>query len=214
MRETTTKTSFGLSDLERVPLLPQQEERIRRLRESSLGPPPWRARKECEVRDLLALEQIAPRMTVLGMDWSTELRALVRLRAPAPCMPAGARDLVVASHVDLALFYPEEILRGPLPGFAIVEILSPREVFHANVSSGRPAQRLCLGVNVPRGYPLREAVLASYAALSMQSVMVDELDPGGVMNSEAARWWQVNAGRIPLSKAPFLAPVGSGEGES
>jgi hypothetical protein len=166
------------------------------------------------VRDLLALEQMAQRMTVLGIDWSTELRALVRLRTPVPCMPAGAPDLVVASQVDLALFYPEEILRGPLPGFGIVEILSPREVFHANVSAGLASQRLCLGVNVPRGYPLREAVLASYAALSMQSVMVDELDPGGVMNSEAARWWQANAGRIPLTTAPFLAPVRSWKGES
>jgi hypothetical protein len=214
MSETTVTTHFGLSDLDRVTLLPQQEERLRRLRESSLGPPPWRARKECEVRDLLALGQIAERMTVLGIEWTTELRALVRLRAPVPCMPPGARDLVVADQVDLALLYPEAILRGPLPGFAIVEILSPREVHHANVSAGRASQRLCLGVNVPRGYPLREAVLASYAALTMQSVMVDELDPGGVMNSEAARWWQANAGRIPLTRAPFLAPVRSGRGRS
>jgi hypothetical protein len=214
MKETTAEPCFGLSDLDRVPLLQQQEERLRRLRESSLGPPPWRARKESEVRDLLALEQIADRMTVLGIDWTTELRALVRLCAPVPCMPPGARDLVVADEVDLALLYPEQIIRGPLPGYSIVEILSPRHVQHANVSTGGPSQRLCLGVNVPRGYPLREAVLASYAALTMQCVMVDEQDPAGVMNGEAARWWQANPDRIPLTTKPFLAPLCAGRGRS
>jgi hypothetical protein len=198
---------LGLSDLDRVALSPRNQERLRKLRETSLGPPPWRARKVPEVRDLLALEQIADRMTVLDIDGTTELRALVRLRAPIPCMPPGGSELEVADQVDIGLFYPEAILRAPLPGFSIVEIISPRNVHHANVAGGGLPQRLCLGVNVPRGYPLREAVLASYAALTMQSVMVDEQDPGGVMNGEAALWWQANQDRIPLTTEPFLAPL-------
>jgi hypothetical protein len=214
MTETSTGLSFGLSDLDRVPLLPKQEEKLRLLRETALGTPVWRARKEAEARDLLALERIADRMVVLALDAVTELRALVRLRAPVPRMPPEAPDLVVADEVDLAFLYPEEILRGPLPGYAIVEILVPRNVHHANVASRGPSQRLCLGANVPRGYPLREAVLASFAALTLQSVMVDELDPAGVMNSEAARWWQANAGRIPLTTTPFLAPIRAGRGRS
>jgi len=214
MTQSTPEVSFGLSDLDRVPLLPQQEEGLQRLREAALGTPAWRARKEIEARDLLALERIADRMEVLGLDVTTELRALVRLRAPVPCMPPGARDLVVKDQVDLALRYPEEILRSPLPGFAIVEILAPRDVYHANVATRGPSQRLCLGANVPRGYPLREAVLASYAALTLKSVMVDERDPAGVMNGEAARWWQANTARIPLTTAPFLAPIRSGRSRS
>jgi hypothetical protein len=214
MSEVVAKPSFGLSDLDQVRLRPEQEEKLQRLRESSLGSAPWRARKECEARELLALEQIADRMTVLGIDATTELRALIRLRAPVPCMPEGARDLVVRDRFDLALRYPEEILRAPLPGVAIAEILDPRWVHHANVGSGGGPQRICLGVALPRGFPLREAVLATYAALSMQSVMVDELDPGGVMNAEAARWWQANPGRIPLTTTPFLAPLRSGREQS
>jgi hypothetical protein len=207
MTNAASDVRFGLSDLDRVPLLPRNREMLQRLQKTSLGPPSWRARKLPEARDLLALEQIADRMTVLGIDGTTELRALVRLRAPVPCMPPGATDLVVADQVDLALLYPEAILRGPLPGYSIVEILAPRNVHHANVGSNGLSQRLCLGVNVPRGYPLREAVLASYAGLTMQSVMVDEQDPGGVMNGEAAAWWQANTHRIPLTTAPFLAPL-------
>jgi hypothetical protein len=211
MMHDSTELSFGLADLERVPLLPQQEEGYQRLCKAALGTPAWRARKRCEVHDLLALERIAERMEVLALDAMTELRALVRLRAPVPSMPPGARDLVVGDQVDLALLYPEEILRGPLPGYAIVEIMAPRNVYHANVATRGLSQRLCLGANVPRGYPLREAVLASYAALTLQSVMIDELDPAGVMNREAARWWQDNAGRIPLTTTPFLAPLRAGK---
>jgi len=207
MTDARNEIPLGLSDLDRVPLLPRNQERLQQLQETSLGPPPWRARKGPEVRDLLALEQIADRMMVLGIDGTTELRVLVRLRAPVPCMPPGANDLLVADQVDLVLLYSEAILRGPLPGFSIVEIIAPRNVYHANVAGNGLPQRLCLGVNVPRGYPLREAVLASYAALTMQSVMVDEQDPGGVMNGEAAKWWQTNSDRIPLTTAPFLAPI-------
>jgi hypothetical protein len=207
VRNADGDARVGLSDLDRIPLLPQNQERLERLRAASLGSPSWRARKLPEARDLLALEQIADRMTLLGIDAVTELCVLVRLHAPVPCMPPGARDLVVANRVDLVLVYPEALLRGPLPGHSIVEILSPRYVHHPNVAGKGLPQRLCLGVNVPRGYPLREALLASYAALTMQSVMVDEQDPGGVMNGEAALWWQANPQRIPLTTAPFLAPL-------
>jgi hypothetical protein len=215
MMETTMQTSnemsFGLSDLHRVPLLEKQEEGLQRLQQAALGTAEWRARKQSEARDLLALERIAERMQVLALDTTTMLRALIRLWAAVPCMPPGARDLVVEDRVDLVLLYPEEILRGPLPGYALVEIMVPRHVYHANVATRGLSQRLCLGAKVPRGYPLREAVPASYAALTLQSVMLDELDPAGVMNGEAARWWQANTGRIPLTTTPFLAPLRAGK---
>jgi hypothetical protein len=38
----------------------------------------------------------------------------------------------------------------------------------------------------------------------MQTAQIDERDPGGVFNAEAARWWQANVHRIPLSREPFL----------
>jgi hypothetical protein len=40
----------------------------------------------------------------------------------------------------------------------------------------------------------------------MQTVMVDEADPAGVMNGEAALWWQQNMELAPLSRARFLDP--------
>jgi len=206
MTSTPALQGFGLSDLPRVPLRPEHEEALRRAREVTLGEGAWRHCKLSTVRDLFALEQISERMEVIAIDPSTELRAIVRLRCAVPCLPPGATDLVVEDEVELALHLPEEILRGPLPGYALVEILKPFHVHHANVSSG-PSQRLCLGANVPRSYPLREAVLASYGAVTMQSVTLDTRDPAGLMNAEAADWWQQNLHRIPLSRVPFLAPL-------
>jgi hypothetical protein len=206
------QTPPGLSNLAAVTLRPQQQDGLERLGKTSLGPAEWRRRKASEVRDLFALEEIAERMTVLMLDAKTELRAVVRLRAAVPTLPPGASDLVVVHEVDLALFYPEDILRAPLPGHAIVSVLAPVHVHHSNVGPG-PVQALCLGANVPRGYPLREAVIASYGALTMQSATLDELDPAGVMNREAATWWQANPHRIPLCSAPFLARLADEGGE-
>jgi hypothetical protein len=197
----------GLANLGDVVLPSEQEAELRRLCEASLGPPMWRARKQAEARDLLALAQITPRMTLLALTAITDLRAVVRLRTPVPCLPPGADDLCVEDEVDLGIAYPEEILRVPLPGYALVEILAPRHIHHPNVGARGSSQRMCLGAQVPRGYPLREAMCATYAALTLQSVMLDERDPAGVMNFDAAKWWQLNAQRIPLSAAPFLASV-------
>jgi hypothetical protein len=71
-------------------------------------------------------------------------------------------------------------------------------------------QPLCLGARLPAGIRVKELVLMAYGALSMQTVMIDELDPAGVLNPVAARWWQANTDRIPLSRAAFLSPEDEG----
>lgn len=208
-QEIDNQKSYGLADLARVPLPSSQRDGLERLRETALGSASWRARKIESLRETFALEQIAERLTVRAVDAITELRVVVSLRTPVPCMPPEATDLVVEDEVELILHYPEEILRGPIPGYAIVEILEPRHVFLASVGSAGGSQRLCLGANVPRGYPLREAILATYASFTMQTIAIDERDPAGVMNGDAAHWWQSNTARIPLSTAPFLSGAAS-----
>jgi hypothetical protein len=211
VRNDVRERPQGLSDLHQVPLLMQQEEGLARLREVALGSAPWRSRKIAETRKVFGLEQLADRLTVLAVDATTDLRVVVSLHTPVPTLPPGSTDLVVEDQAELVLHYNEAILTGPLPGWAMVEILSPRFVIHANVSRSEgggdfaASQRLCLGANIPRAYPLTEAILATYAAFTMQSVAIDERDPAGVMNSDAAVWWQENSDRIPLSQVPFLA---------
>ncbi len=171
------------------------------------GPAVWRHRKLAEARELLALSEIASRLTVESLDLREVLRALVSLRVPVACLPDGQGTLRIHPKAILGLYYPEVALRTPLPGFSFVQILYPTGVWHANVSS-KADQMLCLGAQLPTGIPLKEIVLMAYGALSMQAVMIDERDTAGVLNLEAARWWQQNIHRVPLSREPFVDVCG------
>ncbi len=198
---------YGLSTLSQVPLPSQRVTLLSKLAKTSQGSPTWRARKLAEARDLFALETIAARLFIVALDLTTELLAIVRMQVTTPCLPAGG-ELVVAGQVYLALRYPEEILHGPLPGYALVQIPTPRRVWHPNVSA-EPPQHLCLGANVPKGFPLREAVLGSYTALTLQSITLDPTDPAGIMNQDALAYWNDHQQRIPLSRAAFLDDPGT-----
>jgi hypothetical protein len=204
-----TPRTFGLSELGEVPLDPAHEGALAALASASRGSPAWCARMRSEGRDLFALSQIAARMNLVALDLRVGLKAIVRLAVQVPCLPPGARDLVVVGEADLVLSYPEDVLRGPLPGYALVQIAAPRHVMHPNVAQvDEGAQPLCLGARIPRGFPVREAVLASYAALTLQAITLDEADPAGVMNPDAVRFWRERSDRIPLSREPFLGAVG------
>ena len=202
---------LGLADLARVELSPQYVHQLHLASAESLGPPEWRARKQVEARDILALSQISERLSVLALDSRVDLMVILRLRAPVTCLPPDAADTVLEDTCELLFRYPEELMHEPIPGFAMVHILRPTHVYLPNVSSqdDRPdePQALCLGANIPRGLPLREAVLASYAAFTLQAITFDVADPAGVMNRAAAEHWQINSQRIPLSREAFLSPL-------
>ncbi len=167
------------------------------------GPPVWRSRKEAEARELLALSELSPIFTVQMLDLRETLRAQTELRVPVPLRPDPNGRPRIGDHAVLGISYPENAIRMPLPGYAFVQIFYPVDVWHANVSPG-VVQLLCLGDWLPAGVKLREIVLMAYGALSMQTVMIDETDPAGVVNPEAALWWQHNTDLIPLTREPFL----------
>ncbi len=211
----------GLADLPTLPLISQNQSTLDRLCTESLGPPSWRHRKRIEAQGLIALSQIAPRLVIRHLDLRTDLVAIVELRdTPVPCMRPGQSDFELADGALLAIRYPEAILVGPIPGTLPVRVLEPRDVFHSNVAYGERAPALCLGANVPRGFPLREIVLTAYGALTLQAISFDALDPAGVLNPQAASWYQANAARVPLTDVPFLgwreaasSRAGAGQGE-
>jgi len=200
----------GLHELTDLPLDEASKRALAPLLEDMQGRPAWRMRKYNEAHGLVALSSIAPRLRILDLDLRTELKALVELRdTPVPCMAPGASDIHIESRALLAIEYPEEILYKPIPGTRPIRLLAPRHVWHSNVGpAGVPAPALCLGASIARGFPLREMVLCCYAALTLQAISLDHMDPAGVLNGEAARWWQANAGRIPLTTEPFL-PLGA-----
>ncbi len=171
-----------------------------------LGSPAWRGRKRAEAHGLLALSQIAPRLRVRQLDMRTELLTMVELLdTPVACMAPGADDIHIETGTLLAIVYPEDLITRPIPGPQPIRILEPRNPFHTNVSYGSRAPALCLGANIPRGFPLREMVLSAYAALTLQSISLDVRDPAGILNPQAAEWWQANRDRMPLTRESFLA---------
>lgn len=195
----------GLSGLDSLPLTPVNAALLERAASWSLGAPTWRARKLVEAREILALSQIAPRFRVEYLDLTGALRAKVQLRVPVPCLPDKDGKLTLAPQAALGITWPQEVLVERLPGSAFVQVLSPQGVvWHPNCGFG-PVQALCLGIDLPAGVRVRELVLMSYCALSLQAVQLDVLDPAGVLNPAAALYFQQQGPQlVPLSRVPFL----------
>jgi hypothetical protein len=205
-RHVSTAPPAGLMALDRVDLEPRGRHMLDQATAEMQGSAVWRSRKTVEVPDSLALEQVADRLYIACIDARETLRIMARMRVPVPCTEPGGRDLTVRHEVLLGVSYPEAALWAPQPGYRFVQVLRPSGVWHAQVAADR-AQPLCLGPTLPAGIPVRELFIIAYAALSMQSIMIDALDPAGVLNSRAAEWWQRNRQRIPLTRAAFLDPA-------
>lgn len=204
-RVETPPAPPGLADLSAVELSAANRLFLEQAHGASGGDPAWRARKKREATELLALSQIAPpgRLFVEALDMRESLRAVVSLGVPVPCRPNEKNELRLAKAALLGIQYPQEAVRQMLPGPAFVQILAPADVWLPQVR--QPDQPLCLGVKLPAGIRVRSLVLMAYGALSMQAIQLDEFDSAGVFNSEAARWWQQNMRRVPLTRAAFLA---------
>jgi hypothetical protein len=213
MNEKSTQRAGGLAALDDVTLTAERQAQLDQAAAGAAGPAVWRQRKLAEARDLLALSQIAPpgRFTVEHLDLDEALRALLLLAVPVPCRPGGEGPLLVERRAMLGLHYPEAALRQVMPGYAFVHVLVPFAVWHANVAPIPEGQAVCLGAQLPAGVRAKELVLMTYGALSMQTVMIDPGDPAGVLNAAAARWWQDNLDRVPLTRTPFLGPLAAAE---
>jgi len=194
----------GLRALPSVELNKRNEAMLKAAAAGSLGSPMWRARKYAEAREILALSQIADRFRIFEIRMHTDLLAVAELHVPVPCLEGPDRPLQVAPKALVGLKYAEAVLSEAVPGTAFVQVLAPMGVWHANVARGF-GQPVCLGPAMPLGIPLREIVILTYGALSMQTVQLDPSDAAGVLNAEAAQYWQVNHDRIPLTRAAFLS---------
>lgn len=204
LNKTHRASPAGLSQLR---LNGINQARYDALVKSSTGDAPWRLRMAAEARELLALEQTAyDRMRVLDIRAVGELCAMIALRTPVALRPVDGEQLRVAPEAVIGLKYPAEAIRKALPGYAFVSLLSPTDAWYGNVS--QPHQAVCLGASIPAGTRCRHLVMMTYAALSGQTVQtVDPMSGPGVMNLEAAMYWQRNLARLPLTDEPFLSTL-------
>lgn len=201
----TSVAARGLHTLGEVMLDEPLGELLEFARATCGGPAAWRQRKLVEVRELLALAQLSGRLRLQWLDVAVDLRAVIEMRVPVPCLPKPDGALEIAPLAVLGVIYRQEVLVSPQPGFSFVQILAPGPVWSASVS-GDHRQLLCLGTSLPVGIPLKEILLLTYGALTMQTVQLDPRDSAGVMNPAAAQWWTCanNLKKIPLSREPFV----------
>jgi hypothetical protein len=199
----------GLSQLRSVTLSPRHQQMLEQAAVGIGGPAAWRERKQIEAYELLALAQTSLRLSILQLDLSCDLRAVVAMKATVPCMPHPGGPVRIMPYALLAVQYPEEAIRQPQRGSNFAAILQPGpphpgSVWHGNVSA-EPPQVICLGASLPAGIPVREILLMIYGALTFQGVVaeLDERNPGGVLNPEAARYWQERCRELPMNKEPF-----------
>lgn len=197
----------GIRALDHVRLCPIYQTMLDNAALSCLGSAPWRNRKQAELRELLALAQISGRMEVKEIDIRESLRAILLLEVPVPQIPDQSGQLQITNEAIIGLIYREEALERPQPGYSFIQILAPRHIWHANVGPIERGQPLCLGPYLPAAIPVKEIVLMTYGAVSMQTVMIDERDSAGVLNPDASRWWQLNLKKIPLTSEPFIRIV-------
>lgn len=199
-------TPVSLHHLNQIELNPASRARFEEALSASSGDPTWRARKSAEARELLALVQVAPqRIRLLEIDLKSNFRAIIALNVPVACWTGAEQDVAIASGALLALDYPREAISVPTPGYAFFTILEPRNVWHANVRL--PDQPLCLGPKLPAGIRVLSLIQMAYGALSLQTIQIDPADSAGVLNVDAADFWQRNLQRVPLSKEPFLPAI-------
>lgn len=171
------------------------------------GSAPWRNRKRAEAADLVAFgRRAARRFEVASFDLRTDLRAIVRIRTPVPLREGG--QITIGTSALLGLMLPEEFMTRPVSGTGAVCVLFPaHSVQHGNIAPV-PGQPMCLGSALPPGIPLRELVVMAWSALSLQpGFVVEARDPAGVLNPEAAAFWDGERANLPLlNDRSFLNP--------
>jgi len=210
-KDPKSKPRDGLSYLAEVILDDCHKELFEKAKATCRGGAVWRQRKLSEIHDFLALSQLSGRINTMFLNLSGPLRILFEMKVTVPTLPDPAGELIVADRAHLGLTYREEAIRLPQPGYSFIEALQPNHIWLANAAPSDPAfprfgpgQAICLGATIEAGTPVKELILMSFGALTLQSVQLDALDAAGVMNDVSARWWMQNRDRIPLTREAFI----------
>lgn len=160
----------------------------------------WRGWKAEEARQLVDLANKAERMTLLELNLEGDVNAIYFLRMPVPRKPVNGK-LRLGNGVLLHLRYEESWRWESPPGWGLLGVLDPHDVYHSNVLAEK--RTICLG-EFPPGVPLKEIVLLGYFALTLQNVALNDQDPLGVLNQEACDFYRSHPEHLPLTSEGFL----------
>ena len=168
------------------------------------GSKPWQSWKASQAEEVVEdLVNRSPRMEMVSIQLEGDLSLIYKIQMPVPLAPKG--HLLGFSGVAVFhLSYRENWRWENPPGWGPLGIFSRRPVWHPNVSLEHRGV-ICLGA-LPPSTRLKEIVLLGYYALTLQESVLDELDPGGVLNFEACEYYRSHPEYIPLCREGLLEP--------
>jgi hypothetical protein len=108
--------------------------------------------------------------------------------------PSGA--IVEATEFAVAIVFPDDYLRCAEPS-QVLTWLSPREVFHPNISNRGPF--ICVGRMGP-GVTLVDLVYQIHEIITYNKATVDERN---ALNFDACQWARTHADRLPVDRRPL-----------
>jgi ubiquitin-protein ligase len=108
--------------------------------------------------------------------------------------PSG--EVTEANQFAVGIAFPDEYLRWVEPS-QVLTWLSPREVFHPNISNRGPF--ICVGRMGP-GTSLVELVFQIHEIITYNKATVNELD---ALNVDACQWARANPDRLPVDRRPL-----------
>ena len=104
--------------------------------------------------------------------------------------------VTIAEHFLVAIKFPADYLRRAEP-FDVLRWVSPREVFHPNISDKAPF--ICIGRLAP-GTSLVDILYQCFEIITYNKVTMREDD---ALNHEACAWARSNQHRFPIDTRPL-----------
>jgi hypothetical protein len=108
--------------------------------------------------------------------------------------PSG--EIVEANEFAVGIAFPDDYLRCAEPS-QVLTWLSPREVFHPNISSRGPF--ICVGRMGP-GVTLVDLLYQVHEIITFNKATVDERN---ALNFDACQWARANAHHLPVDRRPL-----------
>lgn len=108
--------------------------------------------------------------------------------------PSG--EVMEANRFAVGIAFPDEYMRCAEPS-QVLTWLSPREVFHPNISNRGPF--ICVGRMGP-GTSLVDLLFQIHEVITFNKATVDERN---ALNFDACQWARANADRLPVDRRPL-----------
>ena len=142
----------------------------------------------------LRLAQESSLLDLLPLGGSPAQRYIARYSCRG-LIRTAAGEIREADRFEVGIFFPREYLRQAGPH--VLTWLSPREIFHPNVSDRAPVA--CIGAIHP-ATPLVQLLIRVWEVITYRKKTTNELD---ALNPVACQWARNHMDRFPVDPRPL-----------